>query len=62
MIKYVEANSTKCGIPPQIPEQLRKGHLNTETMQKKVCTAALQQQTRPAGPLGDYLILPEKQL
>jgi hypothetical protein len=47
MIKYVEANSTKCGIPPQIPEQLKKGHLNTETMQKKVCTLA---QQKPAGP------------
>jgi hypothetical protein len=61
MIKYVEANSTKCGIPPQIPEQLKKGHLNTETMQKKVCTMA---QQRPAGPslseaLGSSAALPE---
>jgi hypothetical protein len=31
-------------LPPQIP---KKGHLNTETMQKKVCTMAHQ---RPAGP------------
>src|ERR1700722_8107945 len=61
MIKYVEANSTKCGIPPQIPEQLKKGHLNTETMQKKVCTMA---QQKPAGPslsevLGSSAALPE---
>ena len=47
MIKYVETNSVRCGIPPQIPAQLKKGHLNTETMQKKVCTMA---QQRPAGP------------
>jgi hypothetical protein len=47
MIKYVEANSARWGIPPQIPEQLKKGHLNTETMQKKVCTMA---QQKPAGP------------
>jgi hypothetical protein len=47
MIKYVEANFAKCGIPPQIPEQLKKGHLNTETMQKKVCTMA---QQKPVGP------------
>ncbi len=40
MIKYVEANAAKCGIPPQIPEQLKNGHKNTETMQKKVCDAA----------------------
>src|ERR1700722_16676499 len=47
MIKYVETNSARCGIPPQIPAQLKKGHVNTETMQKKVCTMA---QQRPAGP------------
>ena len=61
MIKYVEANGAKCGIPPQIPEQLRNGHKNTETMQKKVCTMA---QQRPAGPslseaLGSSAALPE---
>jgi hypothetical protein len=61
MIKYVEANSAKCGIPPQIPEQLKKGHVNTETMQKKVCTMA---QQKPAGPslseaLGSSAALPE---
>jgi hypothetical protein len=47
MIKYVEANGSKCGIPPQIHAQLAKGHGNTETMQKKVCTMA---QQKPAGP------------
>ena len=47
MIKYVETYGTKCGIPPQIHAQLEKGHVNTETMQKKVCTMA---QQRPAGP------------
>jgi hypothetical protein len=61
MIKYVEVNSAKCGIPPQIPEQLKKGHSNTETMQKKVCAMA---QQRPAGPslseaLGSSAALPE---
>jgi hypothetical protein len=61
MIKYVETNGTKCGIPPQIHQQLEKGHSNTETMQKKVCTMA---QQRPAGPslseaLGSAMALPE---
>jgi len=46
MIKYVETNAARCGIPPQIHAQLAKGHGNTETMQKKVCTMA---QQRPAG-------------
>jgi hypothetical protein len=51
MIKYVEANAAKCGIPPQIGDQLKAGHKNTEAMQKKVCSVAQQAQTRgPAGP------------
>jgi hypothetical protein len=47
MIKYVEANASRCGIPPQIHVQMEKGRSNTEIMQKKVCTMA---QQRPAGP------------
>jgi hypothetical protein len=63
MIRYVQTNASRCGIPPQISDQLMSGHRNTESMQKKVCAVAQQQQQRgPAGPLGDYLILPEKQL
>src|SRR5262249_33911211 len=29
MIKYIEANSAKCGIPAQIGDQLRNGHKQT---------------------------------
>jgi hypothetical protein len=67
MISYVEANSTKCGIPPQIGEQLQTGHKNTEAMRVKVCAMAQQAQTRgPAGPslsevLGSSAALPEAQ-
>jgi hypothetical protein len=51
MIKYVETNATKCGIPAQIGEQLKNGHKNTEKMQTQVCNVAQQaQQARPAGP------------
>jgi hypothetical protein len=51
MIKYIETNATKCGIPPQIGDQLKAGHKNTEAMLKKVCAVAQQAQTRaPAGP------------
>jgi hypothetical protein len=65
MIKYVETHSTKCGIPPQVLEQLKGGHKNTENMQQKVCNAAQQAQNRgPAGPslsevLGSAAALPE---
>ena len=37
MIKYVESHAAKCGIPPQVADQLKTGHKNTEDMQKKVC-------------------------
>jgi hypothetical protein len=65
MIKYVETYSAKCGIPPQISDQLKNGHKNTETMQKKVCSVAQQQQQKgPVGPslsevLGSSAALPE---
>jgi hypothetical protein len=67
MIKYVEANSAKCGISPRISEQLRTGHNNTEKMQRQVCDVAQQAQAgpgvgdvldsprrAPAGPVGDF--------
>jgi hypothetical protein len=51
MMKYVESHAAKCGIPPQISEQLKNGHKNTENMQQKVCAVAQQvQQKGPAGP------------
>ena len=65
MISYVETNSAKCGIPPQIADQLKNGHKNTDKMLKQVCAAAQQAQQRgPAGPslsevLGSSAALPE---
>jgi hypothetical protein len=68
MIKYVETHAAKCGIPPQVPEQLKSGPKNTETMQAKVCAVAAQQQQqqqqKPAGPslsevLGSSAELPD---
>ena len=58
MVKYVEANSAKCGIPPQVADQLKNGHKNTEAMQQKVCGMAQQmaQQKQSAQPsLSDVL-------
>jgi hypothetical protein len=65
MIKYVESHAAKCGIPPQIADQLKSGHKNTDGMLKKVCAVAQQQQQKgPAGPslsevLGSSAALPE---
>ena len=65
MVKYIETNSAKCGIPPQVGDQLKAGHKNTEAMRTKVCAVAQQAQSRgPAGPslsevLGSSASLPE---
>jgi hypothetical protein len=52
MINYINANAQKCGIPPQIADQLKAGHKNTEQLQAKVCGVAQQmaQQKAAAAP------------
>ncbi len=51
MIKFIEANAARCGIPAQVADQMKAGHKNTEGMRTKVCAAAQQVQQRgPAGP------------
>ncbi len=51
MIKYVETNSARCGIPPQVADQMKTGHKNTENMQKKVCgVGAAGAAARPGRP------------
>ena len=67
MVKYIETNAAKCGIPPQIGEQMKATHKGTEATQKRACDAAQQVQQRgPAGPslsevLGSSTALPEAQ-
>jgi hypothetical protein len=55
MIKYIEANAAKCGIPPQVGAQMKDGHKNTEAMTTKVCNVAQQMQNQPRGPAGPSL-------
>ncbi len=50
MITYVESHSAKCGIPPQIADQLKNGHKNTEGMQKQVCNGGAAAAKRTGGP------------
>jgi len=64
MMKYVEVNAARCQIPPQISDQLKRGHQGTESLQKKVCAAAEQMQKGAAGPslsdvLGSSTAVPE---
>jgi hypothetical protein len=60
MIKYVEANAKKCGIPEQVHKQLNDNHGHTSKLTTQVCNVAAQQaqaqQRGPAGPsLSDVL-------
>jgi hypothetical protein len=69
MMKYVDANAARCGIPPQISEQLKKGHVGSEGMRARICGAAAQMKNAAAtagaaGPslsevLGSAATLPE---
>ena len=65
MIKFVETNSARCQIPPQVADQLNKGHKRSEDMRTKICAAAAQMQKQgPVGPtlsdvLGSATALPE---
>ena len=60
MIKYVEVNAQKCGIPEQAHKQLNENHAHTTKLTTQVCNVAAQQaqaqQRGPAGPsLSDVL-------
>jgi hypothetical protein len=55
MLKYVETHLTSCGIPPQVLDQLKNGHKNSEAMQQKICAVAQQVASQPKGPAGPSL-------
>ena len=58
MVKYAEANSVWCGIPPQIIAQIKQQHTKTAEIRTRVCQAAAAP-PRPAGPtLSDSLGAP----
>jgi hypothetical protein len=64
MIAYIDSHAAKCGIPPQIGEQLRTGHKGAEAMAQKVCAVAQQQPKGASGPslsevLGSSAVLPD---
>ena len=66
MIKYVETNSTKCGIPAQVADQLKAGHKNTEALEQRRsatshsrCRAAARPARRSSDVLGSASSAPE---
>jgi hypothetical protein len=55
-LKFIEANMSKCGIPPQIAEQIKTVHVRTNETKKKLCSAGPTQAQGPATPsLSDAL-------
>lgn len=58
MIKYAVDNQVWCGIPPQIIDGMKKGHVRSSDIRTKVCRMA-QAPQRPAAPtLSDALTAP----
>jgi hypothetical protein len=55
MMKAIEENMAVCGIPADVPKQLKAGHAKTTQITKEVCDAAAMG-PRPSGPsLSDVL-------
>ena len=38
-VKYTEANTTSCGIPAEVAQQLKQVHTNTEQTNERICAA-----------------------
>jgi hypothetical protein len=53
LIEYVESHGARCGIPPQMADQLKESHKSTDKMRRRVCAVA-QRQKVPVGPVGDF--------
>ena len=49
MIKFAVENQTWCGIPPQVIDQMKKGHARTSATRTRICQIAAAP-PRPRGP------------
>jgi hypothetical protein len=61
MLKYAVDNATWCGIPPQVIEQIKKGHAQAMALRGRICQAAANaaNQVAPRAPsLSDALGAP----
>jgi hypothetical protein len=50
LVNYVTTKQTACGIPAEIPKQLKANQAKSQQMMKVVCQAASQPQGGPAAP------------
>jgi len=59
LIKFVTANTDKCGMPKELLDTLTKGHAQTTQIRTRVCEVAAAGPPKPAGPrLSDVLSTP----
>jgi hypothetical protein len=49
-VKFTEASVGACGIPPQIADQLKQVHANTEQTKERICTADRAPGVQPTAP------------
>ena len=49
MIKFITANSQRCGIPPEAANQMKANHARTMKTQNQICSVA-GGPARPTGP------------
>ncbi len=54
-LKFTEASTSTCGIPPQVAQQLKQVHAATENTKEKVCAAAPAAAAPSAPSLSDAL-------
>ena len=65
LVKYVTTKQTACGIPPEVPKQLKANQARSQQTMKAVCQAAAQPQGGPAAApslsevLGSPSVAPE---
>jgi hypothetical protein len=53
MIKAVDRNGPQCGVPSNVPGEMKKGHASAEKIAKQVCEAAAQGARPPTPSLSD---------
>ena len=58
MIKYAVDNAKSCGIPAEVPANLKKGHARTTELRIKICEAASRPMPQAAPSLSDALTSP----
>ncbi len=56
MLKAIEKAATTCGVPSDVPRQMRENHAKAQVVGKQVCEAAAQETRGGVGPsLSDAL-------